>query len=337
MSDPAVSSTLPEPPPAHAWTGAPTPPPSRGPRAAIVGAVVLVVALVGATLGVVLTRGGDRAEAQPLALAFAQGQSETYAIHQTMDGRIEADLLGRQSLQMDVTQVMTWEVLSVDEEGVATVSVTISEMSGTVNGVSIPQDQAEIPAIEFQVAPDGRIVSAGGLALGGAGQTQGFGFPGMGQLTPILPDDGGPVAPGDTWTKEFSQEFPYGEGRIEYTARSTYDRNEGIGGVEAAVIVTEMSVPLDFTMDFRDLLASLGEDALGTAGAEDLDGLADASIAYGGAGAFTQTSWVDLGAQELVKTDTSGDFDLTMAFGGIPGFEGEMAFTGTFTQQLERR
>ncbi len=334
MSDPALSPQLPEPPPSRAWSAVPVATPPRRRGVGLIAAVAAVLVLAAAATGFVLTRGGGNAEAQPLALTFVEGWSETYEIRQSMDGRIEADALGSQPLRMDVRQVLTWEVVSVDDEGVATVALTVSDMSGTVNGIAIPQDQAALPPIEFLVAPDGRILSAGGLALGGAGQTQGFGFPGMGQLTPILPDEGQAVAPGDTWTKRFSQGFPYGEGTIEYTATSTYERNEQVDGVEAAVIVTEMSVPLDLTLRFRDLLETLGDEALGATG---VGGLEDATIVYGGGGAFTQTSWVDLEAQELLKTDTSGDFDLTMAFEGIPGFEGEMAFTGTFTQRLERR
>jgi len=336
MSDPLASPPLPAPPdtpPPRAWSSAPAAQPRRR-GIGLVAGVVAVLVLAAAATGFVLTRGGSDAEAQPLALAFVPGQSETYQIHQTMDGRIEADALGSQPLQMDVTQVLTWEVLSVDDDGVATVSLSVSEMSGTVNGIPIPQDPGTMPPIEFEVAPDGRILSAGGLALGGAGQTQGFGFPGMGQLTPILPDGGTAVAPGDSWTKAFSQEFPYGDGTIEYTATSTYARNEPVGEVEAAVIVTEMSVPLDLTLRFEDLLAALGDEAVGATGAA---GFEDAEIVYGGSGSFTQTSWVDLEAQELLRTDTTGDFDLTMGFGGIPGFEGQMAFVGTFTQQLERR
>jgi hypothetical protein len=334
MSDPAISP-LPEPPPSRTWASVP-PAPTRRPVGVAVGALLAVVVLVGSAIAFVLTRGGDRAQAQPLALAFTEGRTETYAIHQTMRGRIDADVLGSQPLDMDVTQVVTWEVLEVDDEGVATVSLTVSEMSGTVNGIAIPNDQA-MPPIEFQIAPDGRIVSAGGLALGGAGQTQGFGFPGMGQLTPILPDEGRAVAPGDSWRKEFSQEFPYGDGVIRYTATSTYERNEEVGGVEAAVIVTQMTVPLDFTLRFGELVAALGDDALGAAGGEGLDELDKASMAYGGEGSFTQTSWVDLEAQELLRTDTSGDFDMSVAFEGIPGFETQMVFTGTFTQRIERR
>jgi hypothetical protein len=300
-----------------------------------VGAIAVVLALVAGALVVVLTRGGESAGAQPLALSFTQGQSETYSIHQTMDGEVSSDLFGEMPLAMDVTQVVTWTVTSVDAQGNATIELSVGEMSGSVNGMAIPSTTSGMPPIEFVVAPDGRIVSAGGLALGGAGQTQGFGFPGMGQLTPILPDEGDAVAPGDSWEKRFSQEFPYGEGTIEFTATSTYDRNETVKGVEAAVIVTDMSVPMDFTMDFQELMDSLGDD-LGASGATGVDVLANATISYSGRGDIQQTSWVELEARQLLRTESTGEFDLTMGFAGLAGFEGTMAFTGTFTQRLER-
>ncbi len=334
MIDPQTAPSIPPPPEAT-----PVPPGTQGHRRGrglTVGAVAVVLALIAGALVVVLTGGGDSAEAQPLALAFTQGQSETYAIHQTMDGQVSSDLLGEMQLDMDVTQVLTWRVTSVDEHGVATIEVSVTEMSGSVNGIDIPAAASATPPIELVIAPDGRIVSAGGLALGGAGQTQGFGFPGMGQLTPILPDEGDAVAPGDTWEKDFSQDFPYGEGTIEFTATSTYERNETVNGREAAVIVTELSVPMDFTMDFQELLDALGDD-LGAAGATGMDALANAAISYSGQGDVTQTSFVDLDAKELLRTESTGDFDITMAFTGLAGFEGSMAFTGTFTQELERR
>ena len=311
-------------------------PPSRRGRGLTVGAIAVVLALIAGALVVVLAGGGDSAEARPLALRFTQGQSETYAIHQTMDGQVSSDLLGEMRLDMDVTQVVTWRVTSVDEQGVATIEVAVAEMSGSVNGMAIPAAASAAPPVELVIAPDGRIISAGGLALGGAGQTQGFGFPGMGQLTPILPDEGDLVAPGDSWEKDFSQDFPYGEGTIEFTATSTYERNETVNGREAAVIVTDLSVPMDFTMDFQELLDSLGDD-LGAAGATGVDALANASISYSGQGDVTQTSFVDLDAKELLRTESSGAFDITMGFAGLEGFEGAMAFTGSFTQELERR
>jgi hypothetical protein len=202
--------------------------------------------------------------------------------------------------------------------------------------MQVPAAASAMPPLELRIAADGRVLSAGGLALGGAGQGQGFGFPGMEQLTPILPDGGRAVAPGDTWEKHFSQEFPYGDGTIEYTATSTYDRNETVNGHEAAVIVTQLAVPLDFTVDFQEMIDAFGED-LGAAGATGIDALGDASISYSGRGDFTQTSFVDLDAKRLLRSESRGEFDISMTFAGLAGLEGAMAFTGTFTQQVEVR
>jgi len=334
MSD-SPQSTIPAPPPVpETPTPAPTPTQSKR-KALIAGAIVGVLILITGITAYAFLR-GDSAQAQPLALSFTQGESQTYEIHQTMDADIASDVLGSQPISMDITQVVGWEVVSVADDGTATIEVTVSEMSGTVNGIELPD--TPVPPIEMVIAPDGRIVSAGGLALGGAGQTQGFGFPGMGQLTPLLPDEGETVAVGDTWDKEFSQEFPFGEGTISFTATSTYERDETVDGREAAVIVTEMTVPMDFTMNFADLLASLGPEAAGLTGA---DLLGKAQIAYVGEGTVEQTSFVDLAAQELLETQGSGTFDIVMSFTGIPGLEvagpAEVAFDGTFTQEMTLR
>jgi hypothetical protein len=334
MSDPLVTDPIvPPPPPAPEV-------PARRRTGVVAGAVVVALALVAGAVAFVLLRDGSSAQARPLALRFTEGQSETYTIHQTMQGQVGSDMAGDATMSfdmpmdMDMTQVLTWEVTSVDDDGVATVQVGVSEMSGSVNGMEMPASAGTVPPVEIQIAPDGRVVSAGGFALGGAGQTQGFGFPGMSQLTPILPDDGEAVAPGDSWDKEFSQDFPFGDGTISYTASSTYDRNESVGGREAAVIVTHMSVPMDFTMDFAEMLDAFGDD-LGAAGATGLDQLAGASIAYSGQGDITQTSFVDLQAEELLRSESSGEFDIAMEYGGMPGFEGTMSFVGTFTQEVE--
>jgi hypothetical protein len=238
---------------------------------------------------------------------------------------------------MDVSQVVGWKVVSVDDDGTATIEVTVSDMSGTVNGTEVPSAPA-LP-IEMQIAADGRVLSAGGLSLGAA-ESQGFGFPGMGQLTPILPDDGDAVSVGDTWDKEFSQDFPFGDGTIDFSATSTYVRNETVNGREAAVIETQMTVPIDATLDLAELLHALGPEITGATGAAGLEQLGDGSIAYVGQGTFTQTSSVDLDAQELLKTQSRGRFDISMTFEGIPGLadgSGEMNFAGSFTQGLELR
>ena len=312
-------------------------PPRRRRRAPVVVAVVVLLLLLAGAAVFAVTQ-GDSADAQPLALSFAEGQERTYAIHQTMDAEISSPLFGNETLSMDVTQVVGWRVASVDEAGTATIEVTVAEMSGTLNGTEVPS--TPVPPIEIEIAADGRVLSAGGFALGGGAETQGFGFPGMGQLTPILPDDGDAVSVGDTWDKEFSQDFPLGEGTIEFSASSTYVRNETVSGREAAVIETEMTVPMDVTLDLATLVDALGPEITGATGAGGLGDLGDGKIAYAGGGTLTQTSFVDLAAAELLESQSEGEFEISMTFEGIPGLADapvQMDFSGTFTQDLELR
>ena len=338
MSVSQTPQTMPPPPPEPLESQAA--PPKR--RTALVAVTIgLVVALVAGITAFAITR-GERAEAAPLALSFTEGQEQTYEIHQTMDAQISSGLIGDQPFSMDMTQVVSWNVVTVDEDGTATIEVTVSEMSGSINGAEIPS--TPVPPVEIVIAPDGRVVSAGGFdlgALGGAGQTQGSGIPGMGQLTPILPDEGEEVAPGDSWEKDFSQELPFGSGAIEYTASSTYDRNETVNGREAAVIVTNFTVPFDLSIDFADVIEGIGSELSGLTGPGAAEELRDASIALGGQATTTQTSYVDLEAEELLRTNSRGRFDMSMRLSGIPELGGtgplEFDFGGTFTQELELR
>ena len=288
------------------------------PRLVAVAVGVAVVLLAGVAV-FALTR-SDSAEAQPLALAFEQGQSQTYEIDQTMDAEIASDVFGSESISMDVSQVVSWEVTSVDEEGIATIEVTVSEMSGSVNGDPIPADVASVPPVEIRDRPGRpRRCRPAGSRSAAPGRPRASGSPGWASSRRSCRTRAKRSRSGDTWEKEFSQDFPFGEGTIEFSATSTYERDEEVDGRTAAVIVTELTVPLDFTLSFADLLETLDPALTGATGAGELDALADASIAYGGEGAFTQTSFVDLEARELLRTQSEGTFDIAMEFAGVPG------------------
>ena len=331
MSQATAGQTLPPPPEAP-----PAPHEPRRRRWIVPVAIAVTVLLVAGISLVVLSR-DDTAQAQPLALSFSRGQERTYDIHQTMDAHMSSEMFGDRPLKMDLRETVTWKVTSVDQDGTATIEVTVSDVGGSLNGEPVPS--TDIPPLELKIASDGRVLSAGGVAFGGSAGTQGFGFPGMEQLTPILPDAGDKVSVGDTWEKTFSQDLPYGDGAIEFTASSTYARNESVDGREAAVIHTRLTVPLDLTINLSDLLDALGPELAGATGA-DLGILKDASIAYDGRGSLSQTSLVDLQAQELLETRSNGDFDISLSFQGIPGIGDasvDIAFTGTFTQSLDVR
>jgi hypothetical protein len=299
----------------------------------VIGATLVVVAVVAGFLVFQSTRSGG--EAQALTLAFQPGDSATYDIHTSMTGTIDADAFGTMPIDMDVSQTVGWQITAVDADGVATVEVTTDSMSGAVNGIPVPDTSGTVPPMTMRIAPDGRVLTAGGLSFSSSAQTAGTGFPGMDQMTPLLPDH--PVAPGDSWTKDFSQDFPFGAGTIEYTTKSIFDRYEDVNGVRAAVIVTTFTLPLDFSVDFGKLIDEMGGSFGDTSGSSDLEGLKHASMTYGGQGTFAMTSWMDPATRTMLKSSSRGDFDMTIEFSGVPQLEGAMAITASFAQDVVAR
>lgn len=336
-----TDASLPPPPaqPQTSWPPAeptmPEPGSPRRSRAALFVGLGLSVALIAGMVTFAMSSGRETHEGGPsaLSLAFAKGETTRYRISMHMDASVDLGAMGEQPMDMDMTQTVAWKVVSVDDEGVATVELTIERMQGSVNGVDAPSGIAD-QTLEFQITPDGQILSTTGVAFGASGGTGVGGFPGMDQMTPILPD--GEVEPGDSWDKEFSQEFPFGEGTLEYTAHSTLEGYETVDGVETAVIATTYDVPIDFTLDFADLA-----EAFGGSNATGADEAAGFVISYGGSGEFSQRAWVDLDRREVLRSTSDGTFEMTIGMKGAPeGAEGfpldGVTLDGSFGVQMER-
>lgn len=296
-------------------------------------AAILAFALVagGGTYFVLRSKPAPTGPSTSLRLAFDRGDQTTYDIHMSMDGSLDLGAMGEQPIALDMTESVGWKVVKVDADGVATVRVSVDGVTGSANGVPLPAGTAE-RSMTFRVTPDGQIVDGNGLAFG-AGSSGFGGFPGMDQVTPILPDHD--VVPGDEWDKRFVQSFPFGDGKIAYTAHSRFDRYEQVAGVRAAVVTTTYTVPLDFSIDLGDLAKAMGENAgsLGALGGKNL------TMTYGGSGTFTQTSWLDVGAKQVLKSSSRGDFDMTITFPGLAAQLGTDAFRmkATFSLEMARR
>ena len=332
---PATGSPWASPPAAGSssgWGSQPEPPTHRRGRPQIVVAAVLALALIAGAGTYLFLRGRGGAAsgpATPLTLAFERGDETTYDLHMTMDGSLDMGSAGSQPLKMDVNESVGWRVVKVDKDGTATIRLSVGGVSGAVNGMPVPAD-AGTGSSTLRITPDGRIVDSSGQTLGSTSGSPMGGFPGMDQVTPILPDH--PVAPGDSWDKRFSQELPFGQTKLEYTAHSTFDRYESVGGVRAAVITTTYEVPMRFSIDLGDVGSMFGAQGAPSPGKK-------ATIAYDGSGSFTQTSWLDLGSKQLLRGSSSGTFDLTMT---IPGLEAEtgtdsVSMSAEFTFDITRR
>jgi type IV pilus assembly protein PilA len=233
------------------------------------------------------------------------------------------------NMQMD--QTLSWRVESVDSDGTATVAVTAKTDSAVFNGQAAPVVPTQTTRI--RVAKDGRILSAGFQITDLASNSDlGSLVPGSDQFMPLLPDH--PVEVGDTWTKSFDQEMPFGMGRLRYDVESSLLRYEMVDRNRYAVLFSRFSLPLDMTIDLRKVLA-----ASGTAG-QILPGGVNPKMKFGGTMNMQQTAWFDQAHGELDRTSADATFDMTIEFADFPqqagAPAGAMKFSGTMNLQVQR-
>ncbi len=198
-----------------------------------------------------------------------------------------------------VTEDVTWQPTSVDQNGVATLRLSVSDVRLSSSGRPLAARPGTLSTM-IRVAPDGEMLSAPDAAIT-SGRGAGTGLPGIAQLAPILPTRG--VRPGASWTKAFVQEVPFGTGRLPVSATNELVGYQDVkGGMRAAVIRTDFSIPIDVLLD----LARLSPTQAGP------------TVAYSGRASLVQMAWLDARRGRVLKTAGDGTFDLTLVFRGFP-------------------
>jgi hypothetical protein len=281
-------------------------------------AVGIVVLLIAGTMVFWFARNGGAGVA--LAVDLHRGQTTGYLMNMTMDATIT--VAGQsESFSGSVNAKVGWKVLSVDADGVATVRLTVSNMSGSVDGRSVKEKDPV--SVKVKISRDGRILSGTDLsALTGENQS----LPGGSQFMPVLPDH--PVKPGDSWSEAYEQANPFGTGTIGISATGRLVNFETDGGHRVAVIQNKEKVPLDLTIDMADLAKQF-----------HLSGVpSGVKITYAGSIDVTGYSWVDTVTKEMLKSTSDARFHLDMSFEGagpqIPNgstvtFDGSMGLAMT--------
>jgi hypothetical protein len=288
-------------------------------------ALALVVVLLAAAAAYLFLNRSKSGGGTALALTLSQGQTYRYHLDMTFNGSVR--VAGQEApINTQFAEDFSWKVESVDASGVATVTMTVESITSTVNGEAAPPDGPL--TLQVKVAKDGRILTAGNLALtGSSSSTQAF--PGTDQFLPLLPDH--PVKPGDAWDKSFDQDFPFGSGKIHYVAHNTYLRNEDVGGVQAAVIAGTVKIPLDLTIDPAQISKAVGAPA-------DPSIPKGAKLLFSGTMDLTQTAWLDLAKHTLLKGSISGAMDMTIELKGVAAPaeipDGKLGFTGTVSMRI---
>jgi hypothetical protein len=285
-------------------------------------ALGLIVLLVAAGLYLV-THGPRKSHPSPavkasLRLALTNDQTLRYRFHMVVESSARVGG-GAVVSNEDLLGTSSWHVDSVDSRGVAAVTVTMSDVSHTVNGKTYPQPTQ---TLHLQIASDGRVLAEAGFGTTSGRTDAGPGFPGMDQLLPLLP--GRPVAVGDIWRRSFDQTNPLGTGSIHYATTSTFARFEEVNRIKAAVIHTTAVLPIEASMNIREALAATGQPSIG------LPEAANPVDSYLGLMNFRQTSWIDPSRDSLLKSTTFGQFAVLLTrTGGQRPSGGQLDYKGT--------
>lgn len=272
-------------------------------------------------------------QAHTISLAYKAGDTYKYALHfvfkytvgiQTMSIPLDLDMSGKETVKVN----------SVDSSGVATVTVTLTDMSvkSTVNGTTSTTTTAST-TVDVKVGPDGRIISVNGSAMSGSGSLPGMSGSDSGLVSAILPDK--PVKPGDTWTKSYDQSGLMGStGSFHVASDNKYLRDENVNNVTAAVVESKINATIDLTFDMAKLGGSGGTSLFPSGGSSGIQGMT-----MKGTTTSDVTSWIDSSARHIVKSHSTGSVDATLDFQmaagqTMPGLTGPITFKGTQTLDM---
>ncbi|MGH7903612.1 MAG: hypothetical protein ACREPA_05725 [Candidatus Dormibacteraceae bacterium] len=262
--------------------------------------------------------------ASTVRLAWHPGQTETYQVAIDTKATVSTGPGTPTPVEFRLSGLETLRVVAVDPGGAATLAADLSGFSGTSDGRPVPGSSIA-RSIQFRIAPDGQILA--GDASPSAG-----GLPGGDQFSAILPP--GAVHPGDSWTSSFERANPLGSGRLRYTSRNTLLRYEELAGVRTAVVRTDVTVPLDMTVDLGRLAALMGSGS--SAGGSG----SGTQMRLKGAVTSRNTSWIATGGRDLRKSELTARLDIRMSLRGGAGLPsslaGGMELKGTETLSMAR-
>lgn len=289
-----------------------------------------------------------------LGLALSPGTTYRYLVSTT--GTMQSSQPGiAMTVTMDVSMRQTYQVVSVDSAGVATVKVTIDQMQGKMGSTTMPIPSV-MPAFTVQIARDGTVTGMGSDQYGSMLAGLPFANPApLGGITPSLP--AGSVKPGDRWTKTSTIPGPAGESAGQITWNNQLLRFDSLNGERVAVIHSDFKAPMDTTID-SSKLAQTFPSALPSGmptpppGFSPPPGYSPPAGASGfpfgtgfnpvihlqGTTTGTMTSWVDVSTGLLRKSSGTSDATLAESVQGLPSAPpGGMSFGSANSQMTEKQ
>jgi hypothetical protein len=292
----------------------------------VAGVIALVVALLAGALTFVSVRNHHKGQA--IAFSFTDGQKIRYRVRGELNATLKFGQVS-QPIRENVLAVVSMKVTGVDADGVATFQTVMEPVTMRVNGKTVKLSKPLRD--EMRIARDGRVLStndAGLSALGGAGSV----FVGLNQMTPVLSSHS--VNAGDTWKHAYEQEIPYADKPLRVQTQSTLVQYDTVGGKSRAVVTTDVSIPLDFSIPAKRLLEQ--GDAQARAAAKHEDG----AFQFSGSITSHQTAWLDPAEGQLLQSSIFGQIDVTLKGEGFTDLPTngslDSSLSGTISLQVSR-
>lgn len=273
-------------------------------------------------------------QAHTISLAYKKGDTYKYALHFVLNYTVGVQTMSI-PLNLDLSGKETMKVNSVDTNGVADATITVSDLTAKaeVNGTTNTTTTAST-TVDVKIGPDGRIISVNGNAMGSSGSFPGMSGTDSGLVTAILPDN--PVKPGDTWTKSYDEAGLMGStGTLHVTTDNKYLRDEKVSNTDSAVVESKINATIDLTFDMSALAGSGGTSLFPTGGS----GSSIQGMNMKGTTTSDVTSWIDSSARHIVKSHSTGTIDATLDFKmaagqTMPGLTGPITFKGKQTLDM---
>lgn len=246
---------------------------------------------------------GNLGVAQPetVALAFKSGDTFKYKFQSHTNQTVAMGAM-TMPINVDVTADEAVKVNSVDSDGVADLTVTMTnvKVTTTTNGVTNTTTIASETS-QLKIGKDGRPVSMNGAQISGDNP---FGaFAAMGGsffISAVMPD--GKVNKGDNWNKTYDQNSADGSTKVHITSTSTYlGQQNGQQGVK-----THSDGTFNATFDFSKMASKPESTALpiGNIKGMTMTGTLTSDV----------TSWIDPNTHRIIRTSSTALDDGTMEF-----------------------
>jgi hypothetical protein len=302
-------------------------PGARGSLTRLVAAAMGIAALAACGNPVAELTGTDPGPATALLLGFHRGEAMRFQFKEELKGElIGANKDIKETLADSGIETIT--VTDVAADGSLTLDILLEQAKVTENGkpVKVPQVGKHF---KVMLAPDGQIKTGDELNTQSKDTQAANQLPGSDQWTPLTKGNQ-KVHVGDSWQQSYDRPFTGGEGMIHEDDLTQFVRWETINKRQAAVVQTTYSIDnLNVALSFRNLLRNCG--------CQVPQGF-DPRLTFAGKLNGVETNWVDTKQNQLLKSESSGFFDLTIGFRDFPPSvtpNGDFSFSGSDSLKVQ--